>query len=71
MYVEAVAVQQVLHVVEVELYVASAAVVAESLGCILLRIGEDDPEAAVAVDVCIPSSRMTFLPRLGVSRTVK
>ena len=52
-HVEPVAVQQVLHVVEVELDVAPAVVVAEGIGCILLRIGEDDPEPAVAVDVGI------------------
>jgi len=48
-HVEPVAVQEVLHVVEVQLDVAPAVVVPQSLGCILLCIGEDDPEPAVAV----------------------
>ena len=52
-HVEPVAVQEVLHVVEVQLDVAPAVVVPQGLRCILLRIGEDDPEPAVAVDVGI------------------
>ncbi len=52
-HVEPVAVQEVLHVVEVQLDVAPAVVVPQGLGCILLCIGEDDPEPAVAVDVGI------------------
>lgn len=53
MHVEAVAVQKVLHVIEVELDVAPSVVVPKGLGGILLGIGEDGPETAVAVDVCI------------------
>jgi len=53
MNVEPVAVQKILHVVEVEFDVAPAIVVLQGLGCILLCIGEDDPEPAVAVDVFI------------------
>ena len=53
MHIEPVAVQEVLHVIEVELDVASAVVVLQGLGCILLCIGEDNPESTVAVDVGI------------------
>lgn len=50
MDVEPVAVKQVLHVVEVELDVASLVVMLQGLGGVLLGIGEDHPEPAVSLD---------------------
>lgn len=53
MDIEPVAVQKVLHVVEVLLDIDSAIVMVDRHGSILLRIGEDHPVAAAVVDVLI------------------